>query len=446
MVQRIFRVMLSDKELQGLRQKHLGPSLKLAYEKPIHIVRGEGQYLFDADGHQYLDCVNNVQHVGHCHPKVVAAARKQYGALSTNTRYLDDTIVRYAKGLSETLPDGLDVCFFTNSGSEANDLALRLARNFTGSKETIVFASAYHGHVSSLIEISPYKHSGPGGSGPPDFVHVVPAPDQFRGQFRGLGSSEQYVREFKQVVDQIKGARHQLSAFFVEAMMGCGGQIPVPEQFLRSAFALAKNSGAVCIADEVQVGFGRVGSHYWAFEKCGVVPDIVTMGKSMGNGHPISAVVTTGEIADAFNNGMEYFNTFGGNPVSCSVGLAVLDVIRDEGLQDNAFEVGSHLLDQLTHLKSKHDLIGDVRGAGLFIGVELVNDGVTLQPATNEANVLVNIMKEKGFLLSSDGPDQNVIKIKPPMVFNEENAEVLVNTIDEVLPLVIQISSTVDYN
>jgi len=423
--------MLNHKELQNLRDRYLGPSLSLAYDEPLHIVRGEGQYLFDADGNQYLDCVNNVQHVGHCHPRVVAAARKQCGKLNTNTRYLSDNVVTYAKNLVDTLPDGLDVCFFTNSGSESNDLALRLARHFTGSKETIVFGAAYHGHLSSLIEISPYKHAGPGGSGPPDFVYTVPAPDPFRGKYRGPDCTGDYVQEVQRVIARINGKGLRVSAFVVEAIMGCGGQLLIPEGLLKGAFELVRKAGGVCIADEVQIGFGRIGSHFWGFENCGVVPDIVTMGKPMGNGHPLSAVVTTREIADTFNNGMEYFNSFGGNPVSCAVGQAVLDVIKDEELQENALHVGSHLLDQLNTLKSKHDLIGDVRGAGLFIGVELVDDRCSLDPAGNEADALINMMKEKGFLLSSDGPDHNVIKIKPPMVFTKANADFLVKTLDE---------------
>ena len=425
--------MLNHSEIQDLRNKHLGPSLRLAYDEPLHIVRGEAQYLFDADGNQYLDCVNNVQHVGHCHPRVVAAARKQYAKLNTNTRYLDDTIVRYAKNITYTLPDGLEVCFFTNSGSEANDLALRLSRHFTGSKETIVLGSGYHGHLSSLIEISPYKHAGPGGSGPPDYVHTVPVPDPFRGKYRGPDCAGNYVQEVQRIVARIQGKGTQLSAFVAEAIMGCAGQLFVPDGFLRGAFESVKKAGGVCIADEVQIGFGRVGSHFWGFDTCGVVPDIVTMGKSMGNGHPLSAVVTTREIADAFNNGMEYFNSFGGNPVSCAIGQAVLDVIKDEGLQENALEVGSYLLGQLKMLESKHELIGDVRGAGLFIGIELVKERESYDPAGNEAGALVSRMKERGFLLSSDGPYHNVIKIKPPMLFTKENADRLVKALDDTM-------------
>jgi len=424
--------MLNHNEILDLRSKHLGPSLSIAYDEPLHIVRGAGQYIFDAKGNRYLDCVNNIQHVGHCHPKVVEAAQSQYETLNTNTRYLDETIVKYAKELTATLPDGLDVCFFTNSGSEANDLALRMARECSKSKETILLDGAYHGNLSSLIEISPYKHNGPGGNGAPDHVHVIPMPDSFRGKYRGEDCGDRYIDEVITAVNNIQDNDKKVSAFIAEALMGCGGQLILPEGFLQKAFELVKKAGGLCIADEVQIGFGRMGSHFWGFESESVVPDIVTMGKSMGNGHPLSAVVTTKMIADKFNNGMEYFNSFGGNPVSCAVGQAVLNVIKEEGLQEHALKVGDYLLEQLQQLKQHHDIIGDVRGRGLFIGIELNRDE-DLTPADTEAHNIINRMKEKGVLLSTDGPDHNVIKIKPPIVFNIENAEELVKKLDETM-------------
>ena len=424
--------MLNHKEILDQRKKYIGPSLSISYDVPLHIVRGEAQYLFDVKGNRYLDCVNNIQHVGHCHPKIVEAAQSQYKKLNTNTRYLDEAIVNYARNLTQTLPDGLDVCFFTNSGSEANDLAMRIARNYEQSKETIVLDGAYHGNLSSLIEISPYKHNGPGGSGTPDHVQVIPMPDPFRGQYRGERCAEQYAKEVQKSIDRIQGKNRNSFAFISEALMGCGGQLILPEGFLQKAFELVKKAGGLCIADEVQIGFGRMGSHFWGFESESVVPDIVTMGKSMGNGHPLSAVVTTKEIADAFDNGMEYFNSFGGNPVSCAVGQAVLNVIRDEGLQAHAEHVGNYLLQKLQSLQNDHEIIGDVRGRGLFIGIELVRD-YQLTPAANEAHTIVNSMKEKGVLLSTDGPDHNVIKIKPPMIFSKDNAHELVSKIDEII-------------
>ena len=423
--------MLNHKEILDLRSKHLGPSLSVSYDEPLHIVRGEAQYLFDAKGNRYLDCVNNIQHVGHCHPKVVEAAQQQYEKLNTNTRYLDETIVNYAKELTSTFPEGLDVCFFANSGSEANDLALRISRNYNQSKEIIVLDSAYHGNLSSLVEISPYKHNGPGGSGTPEHVHVIPTPDQYRGKYRGEECSGQYVQEVQNAIETIQNNGKNVSAFIAEALMGCGGQLILPKGFLKESFTKVKNAVGVCIADEIQIGFGRMGSHFWGFESEGAIPDIVTMGKSMGNGHPLSAVVTTQEIADTFNNGMEYFNSIGGNPVSCAVGQAVLDVIKEEGLQENALKVGSYLLEQLKNLQNQHDLIGEVRGRGLFIGIELVKD--ELVPAGAESQTIVNHMKDKGLLLSTDGPDHNVIKVKPPLVFNKENADELVKKLDETM-------------
>tara|TARA_B110000014_G_C20114974_1_gene588553 strand:- start:236 stop:1531 length:1296 start_codon:yes stop_codon:yes gene_type:complete len=419
--------------LRGLRDKYLSPSLSLSYNQPLHLVRGNGQYLYDEAGREYLDAVNNIQHIGHCHPKVIEAATSQLKKLNTNTRYLDETVLNYAQSLTEKLPEGLDVCFFTNSGSESNDLALRIARHYTESVETIVLGGAYHGHAISLIEISPYKYNGTGGKGAPDHVYEVPMPDSFRGKYRGPKSGEKYVDEISKILDQLRNDQKQVSLFISEAIMGCGGQLILPPPFLKDAYQLVRESGGLNISDEVQIGFGRIGDHYWGFDSQGVVPDIVTMGKSMGNGHPLSAVVTTREIADRFNSGMEYFNSFGGNPVSSAIGHAVLNVIEEEKLQGNALKIGSLLSSMLTKLKQKHSLIGDVRGKGLFLGIELIRDQLSLEPASIEAGEIVNKMKEKGILMSTDGPDHNVIKIKPPMVFNEENAELLVNIFDEVL-------------
>ncbi len=425
--------MLNKDSIQVLREIHLAPSFSLSYTDPLHIVRGEGQYHYDADGKQYLDAVNNIQHVGHCHPKVAPAATAQYQKLNTNTRYLDETIVNYAQALTDKLPDGLDICFFTNSGSEANDLALRIARHVTQSKETIVLDAAYHGNLSSLIEISPYKHDGPGGSGAPDFVHTIPMPDPFRGKYRGEESGKEYANEVQIAIDKIQESGKRVSVFIAESLMGCGGQLVPPRGFLKESFQKVSKAGGLCIADEVQIGFGRTGDHFWGFETQGIVPDIVTVGKSMGNGHPLSAVVTTKAIAEEINNGMEYFNSFGGNPVSCAVGHAVLNVIEEEGLQQNAKDVGDYLKSMLNELKVKYPIIGDVRGFGLFLGIELVRDPQSLEPADKEADQIVNSMKEKGILISTDGPDHNVLKIKPPLVFTKDNAIQLVETLNGVL-------------
>jgi 4-aminobutyrate aminotransferase-like enzyme/Ser/Thr protein kinase RdoA (MazF antagonist) len=417
------------------RRHHLGPSLSIAYRRPLAIVRGWRQFLFDTDGRRYLDAVNNVAHVGHSHPRVVRAGQRQMAVINTNTRYLHELRLRYAERLWATLPSPLSVCYFVNSGSEANELALRLARAYTGRRDVIVLEGAYHGNTSTLIDVSPYKHDGPGGAGAPGWVHKVPIPDVYRGRYRSdeLHAGERYAAFVADAITRIRGRGSQAGAFLCESMLSAGGYIPLPPGYLAAAYAHVRRAGGVCIADEVQVGFGRAGTHFWAFETQDVVPDIVTLGKSIGNGHPMGAVITTPEIAAAFANGMEYFNTFGGNPVSCAVGLAVLDVLADEGLQTHALQVGRRLKAGLRDLASRHPLIGDVRGFGLFLGVELVRDRTTLEPAGQEADFVADRMRERGVLLSTDGPAHNVLKLKPPLVFTDDDSDRLVETLDGAL-------------
>jgi len=333
------------------------------------------------------------------------------------------------------MPDPLNVCYFVNSGSEANELAIRLANTYTGQKDFIVIDNAYHGNSSSVVEISPYKFDSIGGSGAEEHIHKVTMPDIYRGPYKtdSINLDVKYAVDVQKSVKQIQQGSKGLSAFFFESLLGCGGQIVLPDGYLKESFRYVRDAGGLCIADEVQIGFGRVGTHFWGFETQEVIPDIVTLGKPIGNGHPLAAVVTTKEIADFFDNGMEYFSTFGGNPVSSAVGLAVLDVIKDENLQENALKVGKHLKVGLDDLKTKHDLIGDVRGMGLFIGIELVVKRDTLEPARDQAYYIIEKMKELGILLSIDGPLHNVIKIKPPLVFSESNAELLIDKLDEVL-------------
>jgi 4-aminobutyrate aminotransferase-like enzyme/Ser/Thr protein kinase RdoA (MazF antagonist) len=426
---------LSKEEILQIRREYLGRNLSISYQKPLKIVRGAMQYLFDDSGKTYLDCVNNVPHVGHSHPRVVRAAQRQMVILNTNTRYLHNYIVEYARRLTATLPEPLRVCFFVNSGSEANDLALRLARTYTGKIDCIVVDGAYHGHTCSLIELSPYKFDGPGGQGAPLHTRKVVMPDIYRGPYKADDSDagNKYARFVREAVAEIHRQGRSFAAFFCESLLSCGGQIVLPEGYLKAAYQHIRKAGGVCIADEVQVGFGRVGTHFWGFRTQDVVPDIVTLGKPIGNAHPLAAVITTPQIAEAFYTGMEYFNTFGGNPVSCAVGLAVLDVLEEERLQENALAVGEYLKKSLEKLKEKYRLIGDVRGLGLFIGVEFVENQETLEPAAAKASEIVNQMKERGVLLSTDGPLHNVIKIKPPMVFSQANADLLVTTLDAVL-------------
>lgn len=420
------------------RRERIGPSLSISYGKPLHIVRGFMQHLYDANGQRFLDAVNNVPHVGHSHPYVVAAGRRQMGTLNTNTRYLHDHLVRYARRLTDTMPDPLSVVFFVNSGSEANDLALRIARAHTGARHTIVIDGAYHGNLSSLIDISPYKYDGSGGPGRPGTTHAVPVPDTYRGRHRlarEAALADLGVRYAQYVVDlaQELATGEDRAVFIAESALSCGGQIFFPAGYLVEAFEAVRSSGGICIADEVQVGMGRLGSHFWGFQTQNVVPDIVTIGKPIGNGHPLGAVVTTPEIAASFATGMEYFNTFGGNPVSCAIGMAVLDVIEQEELQANAERTGAHLRSLLMQLYEQHAIIGDVRGQGLFIGIEFVRDRESLEPAAEEARYIVNRMSEKGILVSTDGPLRNVIKIKPPLVFTEYNADLLAGTLNDIL-------------
>lgn len=420
-------------DLLAERRRRLGPSLSLAYERPLAIVRGRDQYLFDPAGRAYLDCVNNVCHVGHSHPAVVQAIARQAAILNTNTRYLHPLIVEYARRLTSTLPEPLEVCFFVNSGSEANELAVRLARAHTGYRDAIVQEGGYHGHTSTLIDLSPYKCEGPGGSGLADWVHKVASPDPYRGPHRGEDAGIAYANEVGALCERLRQENRPAAMFLCEPLLGCGGQIVPPPGYLREAFARVRAAGGLCVADEVQVGMGRVGTHWWAFQAQDAVPDIVTIGKPIGNGHPLGAVVTTAAIARSFANGMEFFSTFGGNPVSAAAGLAVLDVIEKEGLREQSARVGRYLQQGFRELAGRHPIIGDVRGLGMFIGVELVRDRAGREPATTETAQLIERLRDEGILLSAEGPHHNVLKIKPPLPFGEPDADLLLAAIDRAL-------------
>ncbi|NDD63251.1 MAG: aminotransferase class III-fold pyridoxal phosphate-dependent enzyme, partial [Acidobacteria bacterium] len=401
----------------------------------VKVVRGWRQYLYDETGRQYIDAYNNVPHVGHCHPRVVEAGVRQMRVLNTNTRYLHDLINRYAERLGATLPAPLSVCYFVNSASEANELALRLIRAHTRRRDLIVLEGAYHGHTTSLIDISPYKHDGPGGEGAPGWVHTAPVPDLYRGRYRADDpmAAQLYAGHIATIIDQLAAAGRAPGGYIAETCPSVGGQIFFPPGYLAEVYRLIRAAGGLCVADEVQTGYGRIGTHFWAFEAHGVTPDIVVMGKPIGNGHPIGAVVTTPEVAASFDNGMEFFSTFGGNPVSCAIGLAVLDVMEEEGLQQHARKVGDHLLAGLRPLLDRSPLVGEVRGSGLFLGIELVRDRVRLTPAAVEASYVSNRMREEGILLGTDGPHHNVVKIRPPMPFAASDADLLVETITRVL-------------
>jgi 4-aminobutyrate aminotransferase-like enzyme/Ser/Thr protein kinase RdoA (MazF antagonist) len=425
----------SPAETLAARRRLVGPSLSVSYRRPLKIVRGFGTYLYDECGRAYLDVYNNVPLVGHSHPRVVRAAQEQLALLNTNTRYLHDTIHRYAERLTGLLPEPLRVSYFVNSGSEANELALRLARAATGREDVIVLEHAYHGHTTTLVDVSPCKFDGPGGRGRKDWVHVAPLPDTYRGPYRrdDPRAGPRYARHVGAILDRLPAEGRGLAAFLAESLPSVAGQIVFPPGYLAATYRHVRAAGGVCIADEVQTGFGRLGEHFWGFEGQGVVPDVVVLGKPIGNGFPLGAVVTTPEIATAFANGMEFFSTFGGNPVSCAAGLAVLDVVADEGLQERALLVGRRLRDGLARLRQKYALIGDVRGSGLFLGVELVRDRASLEPADDEAAYVVNRLRERGVLTGTDGPHHNVLKLRPPLVLTEADADLLLETFEAVL-------------
>lgn len=421
---------LPEKQLLDERSTKLSRALSLNFKRPLEIVRGQGAYLFDNYGNPYLDLVNNVAHVGHSHARVVAAGQNQMAILNTNTRYINQLAIEYARSLANTLPDPLSVVFLVNSGSEANDLALRLARAHTKAQGMLVLDHAYHGHLSSIIDISPYKFNGKGGQGCPDYVRVVPTPDSYKGIHQGPGSGALYAQEFE---NQLADLPVPLCAFISESIVSTAGQIVLADGFLKTAFEIVRRAGGVCIADEVQIGLGRIGQYFWGFELHGVVPDIVTMGKPLGNGHPLAAVVTTPEIAHSFLNGMEYFNTFGGNPVSAAIGQSVLDVIADQYLQANAHNMGTTIMNNVRNLAKTNEVIGDVRGSGLFIGIEFVTDAATQTPATTFTSNLIEFAKKRGVFLSSDGPANNVLKIKPPLVIGQQEVDLFLSVLADGL-------------
>ncbi|OCB74803.1 aminotransferase class III-fold pyridoxal phosphate-dependent enzyme [Flavobacterium crassostreae] len=422
-------------DLVNLRQQKLGKNLSIGYKDKLKITKGALQYLYDDKGRTFVDCVNNPSHVGHCHPVVVKKMQKQIATLNTNTRYLNDTIIEYAQKLTDTLPDALSVCYFVNSGSEANDLAIRMSRHYTKQKDIIVLDHAYHGTSTVAMEMSPYKFDSKGGFGQMPWIHKAINPDQYRGPYTytDANAGPKYAADVARIIQELKHENKAPAVFICETLLGVGGQIPLPENYLKNVYQHVRAAGGVCIADEVQVGFGRIGTHFWGFELQDVVPDIVVLGKPIGNGHPLAAVIVTKEIAEAFHNGMEYFNTFGGNPVSMTAGLAVLNVIQDEEMQQHALEVGNHLMAGLKSLMHKYPIISDVRGHGLFLGAEMVKDPITKEPAVAEIDQIVEKMKEKGYLLSTDGPLHNVLKIKPPMPFNKDNADEMVHLLEVAL-------------
>jgi 4-aminobutyrate aminotransferase-like enzyme/Ser/Thr protein kinase RdoA (MazF antagonist) len=420
-------------ELLTARKSKLIRNLSISYRKPLKIVRGEGVWLIDETGRAYLDCYNNVAQLGHSNPEIIETMARQAAILNTNTRYLHDNVLAYADALTATLPPKLKVAAFCCTGSEANDLALRMARTHTKAKDVITLDWAYHGHTQALIDISPYKYKRKGGKGRPGATWEAPLPDAYRApeDWPKAEIGRRYAQPVAEIASTLAKEGRGVAAFIAESLPCSAGQIVLPDGYLMGAHEAARAAGAVVIADEVQIGFGRVGSHMWAFETQGAVPDIITMGKPIGNGHPMAALVTTEEIAESFANGMEYFNTFGGNPVSCAVGLKVLEIIRRDQLLRNASAIGMDLLGRMRKLMDRHAVVGDVRGLGLMLGIDLVKDRKSKEPATERAGRVVERCRELGVLMGTDGPYDYVIKLRPGLVFSRANADLLMQVLEQ---------------
>ena len=408
----------------------MGSAYRLFYEQPIHLVRGEGVWLFDADGKRYLDMYNNVPHVGHCHPHVVEAVSQQVQTLNTHTRYLHENVVNYAERLTGKFAAELDTAMFCCTGSEANELGLRIAKSCTGGTGIIVTDYAYHGNSQAIYEIS--TESIPRDE-VPDYVVTVPAPDSYRGKHRGSDTGARYAEYAHAAIALLRSRGIKPAAFIIDTIISSGGVVKPPAGYLSTIAEIIRDAGALFVADEVQPGFGRTGENFWGFEADGIEPDIVTMGKPMGNGHPLSAVVTRRELVDEFSNHSGYFNTFGGNPVSCAAGLAVLDVIENENLQQNALEVGKHIVDGLWQLAERHECIGDIRGTGLFLAVELVSNRDERTPATELTALVVNELRDRGVLTGSIGPDDNILKFRSPLVLAKADADYMLGVVDGTL-------------
>lgn len=410
------------------RRRLLGPAYRLFYAHPLHVVRGEGVWLYDERGRAYLDVYNNVASIGHCHPAVVEALARQAGILNTHTRYVHEGILDYAERLLAEGPPELGHLMMTCTGSEANDLALRIAKKHTGGTGIIVTELAYHGVTELLAGLSPSL--GPAvGRGPN--VRLVPAPDGYRG---GGEVGAGFLAGVEAALADFAAAGIRPAALLVDTIFSSDGVFADPPGFLAPAVAAVRAAGGIFIADEVQPGFGRTGSAMWGFQRHGLVPDMVTIGKPMGNGHPVAGVMMRPEVVAEFGRDIRYFNTFGGNPVSCAVAGAVLDVIKRDALRDNAATTGAYLAAGLCRLAERFPLIGDVRGSGLFIGVELVSDRVTKAPATAETARLVNDLRERGVLISATGPAANILKIRPPLVFKPEHADIFLAALADALP------------
>ena len=409
------------------RARLLGPNMSTFYDEPVHIVRGQGVWLWDAAGRRYLDCYNNVPHVGHCHPKIVEAIARQAATLNTHTRYLHEGILDYAERLTATFSDGLDTVIMVCTGSEANDIALRMGQAVTGKTGVIATDNTYHGNTALVSQLSAKKP--PIGGYAPN-VRLVPSPDSLRPLGGSIEAQEEvFAGHVAQAIAELEEAGFGFASLILCPFFANEGFPDLPKGFLDATVKAVRKAGGIVIADEVQPGFGRLGSHFWGHERIGVAPDVVTIGKPMGNGHPVAAVVARPEINRAFREAFGYFNTFGGNPVSCAAAMAVMDVLEEEDLVTNAANTGSYAIERLRDLS--HPMIGEVRGAGLFFGVEFV--GNNLEPAPEFTAQVVEGMKARSILLNRLGRHYNCLKIRPPMPFSRENADMLVDALCEVL-------------
>lgn len=411
------------------RRKHFGKNLSLSYENPIHMVGAAFQYMYDAEGNTYLDAYNNIMLVGHCHPYVVEAGQKAMATLNTNTRYIYNSLRDYSDSLLKRFPAPLNKVYFVNSGSEATDLAVRIARAHTRRKKIMVLEHGYHGQTQTGMDISSYKYSAVTGNGKPENTIETTMPKVYGSLWKNDGSAgAAYAQNALELIKKHSGS---IAAFNAEPIVGCGGQVPLAKGYLNAIYPAIREQGGICISDEVQVGFGRLGEVFWGYELYDVIPDIVVIGKPMGNGHPMGAVITTDAIASSFEKGPEFFSSFGGNPVSCAIGLAVLEVIENEKKQEHALQTGEYLKKQLRNLQMKHKTIGDVRGHGLFLGMEMIDEEGS--PNTELAGFLKNSLRENLILVGTDGPYDNVIKIKPPLTFNKFDVDELVAQISTIL-------------
>ena len=429
---------MSTKELEERRKGALAPAYELFYEEPLHLVRGEGVWVFDHEGRRYLDCYNNVPSVGHCHPRVVEAIATQAGRLNTHTRYLHETVVKLAERLGTKFAKDLSACWFVCSGTEANDLATQIARAVTGRHGMLVCEGAYHGNSDLVLKLSTDSYPA---EDRPEWLGVAEAPNTYRGPFRA-GDKDQkdeelgalYAASFSQAIDELAARNHQPAAMLVDTSWDANGVLIAPDDYLSRAASIVRSAGGLVIADEVQAGYCRLGDSWWGHERYDVVPDIVTLGKPMGGGHPVAAVVATAEIAAAFSKHSDYFNTFGGNPVSAAAALAVIDVIDEEGLLDNAREVGAHLGIGLAALARDHEIIGHVQGSGLFWGIDLVTDRESRRPIVPaDTQRLVTALRREGVLMGVTGDHGNVLKVRPPLPFSCDNANHALEVLDRCL-------------